>query len=327
MRFEPGQTIDGYEITSVLGVGGMSEAYLARDGRAGGSVVLKLPHPQLLGDPSAFTRFEREIEIGRRLVHPNVQRVLGTGRIPGTIAPYIVLEYVEGESFRQYLTEHKPLPIDRAIDFANQLAQALGYCHQQGVVHRDLKPENVLITSDGVLKLMDFGIALLEGAKRVTWGSFSPAVGTPDYMAPEQVRGERGDERTDVYSIGVILFEMLAGDVPFHGDNSLAIMSQRVNQDAPRVDSLRPEVPESLAAIVYRALMRNPVQRYPSMDTLSYDLTHLDQVDRSIFAAEPQGVTGLPSAAKTWLAIGLVIGGLILLGVLAQLLHHAPPVH
>jgi serine/threonine-protein kinase len=324
VRFEPGQSIDRYVITSPLGVGGMSEAYLAKDGNSGGSVVLKLPHPQLLGDPSAYTRFEREIEIGRRLVHPNVQRVLGTGRIPGTIAPYIVLEYVEGESFRTYLNEHKPLSISQAVDFANQLAQALGYCHQQGVVHRDLKPENVLITSDGVLKLMDFGIALLEGAKRVTWGSFSPAVGTPDYMAPEQVRGERGDERTDVYAVGVILFEMLAGEVPFHGDNPLSIMSQRVNQEAPRVDRLRREVPPPLVAVVNRAVRRDPARRYPSMGALAHDLTNLDSVDVSTLDLEPTGTTGLPSAVKTWLSIGLVLGGLILLGVLAQLLHHAP---
>jgi len=253
--------------------------------------------------------------------------VLGTGRIPGTVAPYIVLEYVEGESFRRYLDDHKPLPLDRAIDFANQLAQALAYCHAQGVVHRDLKPENVLITSDGVLKLMDFGIALLEGAKRVTWGSFSPAVGTPDYMAPEQVRGERGDDRTDVYSVGVILYEMLAGEVPFRGDNSLAIMSQRVNQDAPRVDQVRPEVPLGLAAVVRRALMRDPSQRYPTMAAFAHDLTHLDAVDLELLDVAEKGETGLPSAAKTWLAIGLVVGGLIALGLLAQLLHHAPPVH
>lgn len=327
MRLQPGQTVDGYEITGPLGVGGMSEAYLARNRQTEGRVVLKLPHPGLIGDPTAFSRFEREAEIGRRLVHPNVQRVLGTGRLPGSVAPYIVLEYVEGEPFRQFLENNLPLPVDRAIDFASQLADALSYCHSKGVVHRDLKPENILITKDGVLKLMDFGIALLEGAKRVTWGSFSPAVGTPDYMAPEQVRGERGDERTDVYAVGVILFEMLAGQVPFLGDNPLSIMSQRVNQDAPRVDSLRSEVPPPLAAIVRRALAREPAARYPTMAAMAHDLSHLDEVDLAYLDLELNGVSGLPSAARTWLVVGLVVLGLIALGILAQSIHHVQAIH
>ncbi len=327
MRLQPGQSVDGYEVTGPLGVGGMSEAYLARNRQTEARVVLKLPHPGLIGDPTAFSRFQREAEIGRRLVHPNVQRVLGSGRLPGSVAPYIVLEYVEGEPFRDYLERHVPLPIDQAIGFANQLAQALSYCHGQGVIHRDLKPENVLITTDGVLKLMDFGIALLEGAKRVTWGSFSPAVGTPDYMAPEQVRGERGDERTDVYAVGVILFEMLTGQVPFHGDNPLAIMSQRVNHDAPRVDTLRKDVPLALAAIVRRALAREAAARYPTMADFAHDLTHLDQVDLALLDLELNGVTGLPSAAKTWLVVGLVVIALIVLGIAAQTLHHAQAIH
>ena len=326
MRFGAGDRVNGYVIAESLGVGGMSESYRARDTTSGGQVVLKFPHVGLIGDPAVFSRFQREIEIGRRLVHPNVQRLLDTGRLDNGVSPYIVMEYVEGQSFRHYLTEHKPLSIEQAIDFASQLASALSYCHQQGVVHRDLKPENVLVTPDGQLKLIDFGIALLEGARRVTWGSLSATVGTPDYMAPEQVRGERGDERTDVYAVGVILYEMLAGEVPYRGDNPLAVMSQRVDHDPPPVGSLSPGIPRALEVVVTHALQRDPSQRYQTMADFAHELTHLDDVDLS-FHVEPKGTAGLPSAWITWIAITVTFLALILLGLAAELLHRAQMVH
>lgn len=327
MRFGVGQKVDGFEIAESLGIGGMSEAYRARDCRSGGEVVLKFPHASLIGDPALFSRFEREIEIGRRLVHPNVQRVLGAGRLDNGFAPYIVMEYVAGESLRQYLETHRPLPIDQALAFARQLANALSYCHQQGVVHRDLKPENILVTPDGQLKLMDFGIALLQGARRVTWGSFSATVGTPDYMAPEQVRGERGDERTDVYAVGVILYEMLTGEVPFQGDNPLAVMSQRVTQDPPLVSQRRSDAPRPLDIVVARALQRDPARRYQSMAELAHDLTHLDQVDLSWSPVPLGGHSGLPSALVTWVIVAITLAVLALIGVAAELIHRAQVFH
>jgi eukaryotic-like serine/threonine-protein kinase len=322
MRLATGQHVNGYEVLRHLGTGGMSESYLARDA-TGAQVVLKLPHPHLIGDLSTYSRFEREVEIGRRLDHPNVQRVLGSGRLAGGIAPYLVTEFVVGQTLREYLDEHKPLPIAEAVALGTELTAALAYCHQHGVVHRDLKPENVVITQDGVPKLMDFGIALLQGARRVTWGTLSSAVGTPDYMAPEQVRGDRGDERTDVYAIGVILFEMLTGDVPYNGDNALAIMSQKVNQDAPAVTALRPEVPPALAYVVGRALQRDPNRRYPSMAALAHDLTHLDDVDLSVPLDLTTGSSGLPAASVTWLVLALVLAFLVGLGFVAELVHRA----
>lgn len=327
MKLAVGQRIDGYQIDGPLAVGGMSEAYLARSDDGGARVVIKLPHQHLIGDPTTFSRFEREVEIGRRLVHPNIQRVLGAGRVPGGIAPYLVMEYVDGESFRQYLADHKPLSIEQAVDFARQIGDALSYCHQQGVVHRDLKPENILVSSSGTLKLMDFGIALLQGARRVTWGSLSAVVGTPDYMAPEQVRGERGDERTDVYALGVILYEMLAGTVPFQGDNALAIMSQRVNNDAPPVSLRRPDVPRWLVVLVARALARDPARRYQSMAALVYDLDHPDEVDLTVPVGGQFRLNNLPAAWVTWVIVGSVILVLVLIGVAAQMAHHAQAIH
>jgi serine/threonine protein kinase len=322
MRLVNGQQVDGYEVQSHLGTGGMSESYLARD-PAGALVVIKLPHPHLIGDLSTYSRFEREVEIGRRLNHPHVQRVLGSGRLAGGIAPYLVTEFVVGQTLREYLDQHKPLQIAEAVSVGQELTAALAYCHQQGVVHRDLKPENIVITPDGAPKLMDFGIALLQGARRVTWGSLSSAVGTPDYMAPEQVRGDRGDERTDVYAVGVILFEMVTGDVPYHGDNALAIMSQKVNQDAPAVTVLRLEVPTTLAYVVGRALQRDPNRRYPTMAALAHDLTHLDDVDLSVPLDLATGSSGLPAASVTWLVLALVLAFLVALGLVAEFVHRA----
>ncbi|HVB97544.1 MAG TPA: serine/threonine-protein kinase [Chloroflexota bacterium] len=322
MRFGAGQRIDGYEITESLGAGGMSEAYRARNCQDNSQVVLKLPHPYMIGDPALFSRFQREIEIGRRLNHPNVQHVLGTGNFGTGFSPFIVMEYIEGQPLRQYMSEHAELSIEQAIDFATQITSALTYCHQQGVIHRDLKPENILVTPDGRLKLMDFGIALLQGARRVTWGSLSATVGTPDYMAPEQVRGERGDERTDVYAAGVILFELLSGQVPFQGDNPLAVMSQHVDRDPPAIRDLRPEIPVPLAAVVSRALQRDPAQRYPTMEAFAYDLTHLDEVDLTEPPNVDSGTSGLPSAGRTTLVITLTLLAMVLIGVLAELLHH-----
>jgi serine/threonine-protein kinase len=324
MRLEPGQTVGRYDVLDALGVGGMSESYRARDRETGQTVVLKIPYANMIGDPALYGRYERETEIGRRLDHPHIQRLLDTGRLDG-VAPYIVMEYVEGDVFRAYLDQHAPLSVDKAVALAGQLADAMEACHAQGIVHRDLKPENVLITPDEQLKLLDFGIALLQGARRLTWSRLSNTVGTPDYMAPEQVRGDRGDVRTDVYALGVMLFEMLAGRVPYEGDNPLAIMSQHVNAEAPRVRSFRSDVPAALDAVVAKAIRREPSERYQSMAEFHADLQHWQDIDTSsyVWLDQPKPVGPMPGPAK---AIGLVIAVfaiLALIGILAQMAPHA----
>ena len=320
-----GQVLDNrYEIVAVLGRGGMSETYRAIDRETGQTVVVKLPFLSMIGDPGVFGRYQREMEIGRRLRHPHIQRVLTEGESAGRTVPYMVLEYIEGEALRKYLAVRGPLPEADAVRLTLQLADALQYCHDSGIVHRDLKPENVLITPDGQAKIVDFGIALLRGARRLTFGRFTSEVGTPDYMAPEQVRGERGDARTDIYALGTMLFEMLAGEVPFQGDNPLTVMSQRLLTEAPRLRGMRPDVSPALEAVAYRALRREPAERYQSMADLRHDLEHLDEVEIPDYAAgqlaaRPRGP--LPPALVTIAIIVAVFVVLILIGVLAQLAH------
>ena len=322
MRYEVGQTVDDkYEILEALGQGGMNDAYKARDRSTGRLVVLKIPLSSLIGDPATYSRYQRELEIGRRLHHPNIQQLVDEGRLDG-VTPYLVLDYVDGTLLREYLRQHAPLPVDEAINIADQLADALEYSHGKGVVHRDLKPENILIQPDGTVKLVDFGIALLQGARRLTFRRLTTGVGTPDYMAPEQVQGDRGDARTDIYAVGVMLYEMLTGDVPYHGDSPLSVMSQRVTTDAPLLRRQRPELPPQLEAIVWRTLRRDPAERYPSMAALRRDLTHLDEV---VIPKYPAPSSGRAFVSREHVVNAAVIAGVLLvlavIGVIAELAH------
>jgi serine/threonine-protein kinase len=325
MRYEAGQIVNGkYEILESLGQGGMNDAYKARDRDSGRLVVLKIPFTSLIGDPATFSRYQRELEIGKRLHHPNIQQLLDEGRLDGSVAPYLVLEFVDGTLLREYLRQHAPLPVEEAIRIAVQLADALEYCHAHGVVHRDLKPENILIEQDGTVKLVDFGIALLQGARRLTFRRLTSGFGTPDYMAPEQVQGDRGDARTDVYALGVMVYEMLTGDVPYHGDSPLAVMSQRVTMDAPLLRQSRPDLPPQLEAVVWKALRREPSERYPTMAAFRNDLTHLDRVHVPEYPVAAGG--RLPVSREHVVNAAIVVGILVVLaalGAAAQLAHNA----
>jgi len=325
MRYEAGQTVnDKYDILESLGQGGMNDAYKARDRETGRLVVLKIPFDSLIGDPATFSRYQRELEIGKRLHHPNIQQLIADGRLDGGVSPYLVLEFVDGTLLRDHLREHAPLSVEEAIGIVVQLANALQYCHEHGVVHRDLKPENILIENDGTVKLVDFGIALLQGARRLTFRRLTSGFGTPDYMAPEQVQGDRGDARTDVYALGVMLYEMLTGEVPYQGDSPLAVMSQRVTTDAPLLRTKRPDLPPQLEAVVWRALRREPAERYQSMAELRNDLLHLDQVKIPEY---PTNMGGRSFFAREQLvSAGVVVAALLIiaaLGVAAELAHRA----
>ena len=321
----PGERLDHYEIVEAIGHGAFSDVYLAV-GEDGGRVVLKCPHEGIIGDVATFDRFRREMEIARRLDHPGIQHSLDPGG--DRTRPYLVMEYIEGETLREYLARRGRLPIAEAVALVDQLADAMGYAHRQGVTHRDLKPENVLVTPDGRPVVTDFGIALMSGARRLTWRWLTSQMGTPDYMAPEQVQGERGDARTDVYALGVILFELLAGRVPWDGDNPLSIMNQAVTRPAPSLRDLDPSIPPPLDAIVRKCIRKDPAERYPDAATLAADLESWKDLDLSqfVFAAEKPGLPGSRRRGPLLLVAGISLGFLgastLFVLIVALLQHH-----
>ena len=329
LQYEVGEVIAGrYEVLGPLGEGGMGAAFHARDRETGRDVVVKIPSIALIGDPGAFSRYQRELEIGRRLAHPRLQNLVDSGQLRGG-APYMVLEYHRGRSLREILAERGPLPIEEAVALAAQLAETLEFVHERGVVHRDLKPETLLVPPAGDLIVLDFGIALLQGARRLTFHRLTSSVGTPDYMAPEQVSGERGDARTDVYAVGAILYEMLTGRPPFQGDNALAVMAQRLTSDPRSPRELRPEISPQLDTVVRRALRRERAERYPTMAALREDLLHLEAVipDEPGAAAaylRPPPLGDLPPPRTIALILVVVFGALGALGAAAGLHHRAP---
>jgi len=270
-ELEAGAKLDQFTIVGAIGHGAYSDVFLAEDPN-GRRVVLKCPHESIMGDVSTFDRFRRELEISRHLQHPGIQRPIEF--TSDRSRPYLVMEYVEGETLRAMLSREKRLSVEKAVDFGGQLASAMAYAHSQGVIHRDLKPENVLVTSGGKLVVTDFGVALMAGARRLTWRWFSTALGTPDYMSPEQIQGRRGDARTDVYAIGVMLYEMLAGRVPWEGDNALSVMSQHINAPVPPLHQLNPDVPPPIEGIVRKCLRKNADERYEDATSLRSDLEH-----------------------------------------------------
>ncbi len=323
-QLQPGETLDRFRIVRAIGHGAFSDVYLADD-PDGRQVVLKCPHEALLGDVSAFDRFRREIEIVRRLDHPGIQRSYDAGE--DRSRPYVVMEYVEGETLRARLRRLGRLPIAEAVDLAEQLADAMASAHAQGICHRDLKPENVLVTPDGRAVVTDFGIALMTGARRLTWRWLTSTVGTPDYMAPEQVQGKRGDARTDVYALGVMLFEMLAGRVPWEGDNPLAVMSQHVNASVPSLREVDPAIPPPLEAIVRKCLRKDPDERYADARALLRDLLSWQELDLSSFVFGDEAMPHPESRRGLWLLVaGISVGflaacAIFVIGV--YLLQHA----
>jgi serine/threonine-protein kinase len=298
MRHQPGTRLDRFEILEELGEGAYAETYKARDTETGALVVLKSPNPLLFADPAIYGRFRREAEIARSLDHPNVQRSVDLRE--NRTEPYLVLEYVEGENLRKRMAElGAPIPLDVALDWGRQLASVIAYLHGKGITHRDLKPENILVTEDGVLKVADFGTALLDGAKRLTWKHLTEGVGTPDYMSPEQIQGERGDTRSDIYAWGVLMYEFLTGRAPFRGDNWMAVMAGHLTKTPAPITDVNPACPPALDAVVRKAMRRYPENRYATADALLADLEALDTLDASSFDLTPEAPMGGMAAAES----------------------------
>ena len=264
-----GERLDQYQITELIARSGMASIFKALDTVSGQTVAIKIPYLQFESDIVFYSRFQREEEVGQRLDHPNIIKVLTPERKSRI---YIAMEYVDGVSLRAMMRERRPLPHEQALDIARQVAGALVYMHSQGVVHRDLKPENLLITASGQVKVMDFGIALDESARRLTWSGLSSTIGTPDYMAPEQVSGKRGDARTDIYALGTMLYEMLAAGLPYSGDTVYAVMRAKTKLDPQPPTRFRPDLDPHLEEIILHAIERHPRDRYASAAELLADL-------------------------------------------------------
>jgi eukaryotic-like serine/threonine-protein kinase len=272
---QSGDRLDHYHIESLAAQSGMASIYRATDLQSGRTVAIKVPHFQVESDPLFFDRFKREEEIGKKLDHPGVMRVFDD---EDRSRVYMVMEWVDGRSLRHILTERKKLPVERAVRIAIGICNALEYIHRNGVVHRDLKPENVMVDPEDRIKLIDFGIAGSVGMRRLTFAKLTRAMGTPDYISPEQVKSKRGDARSDVYALGVLLYEMLTGEAPFHGPNPMAVINDRLLNHPTPPRELDPEISPQLQEIIYRALERNPANRYASAREFTKDLANPESV-------------------------------------------------
>jgi serine/threonine-protein kinase len=321
--FEKGAIVCGYQIIEPIGSGGLSQDYKAR-GDDGKFVTLKFPSTDLIGDPATYERFQRELKIGQNLEHPAIPRALLIRESP--TGPCLVVEYIEGKSLRTVLKERAGLPLEESLDITGQLAEVLIYLHSHGVYHRDLKPENVLVDLQGKVHIIDFGIALLQGARRVTWRNLSDVLGTPDYMSPEQIQGKRGDARSDLYALGIMLYEMLTGVVPFCGDNALAVMQQHLTRTPDPPYKSGGEIPPQIEAIIMKSIRKNPKERYQSAGEFLADLTNYRDLDVSQFPHGRERTGGVVTNRQIWIWGGLIaLGFTVILGIIiiiALLIQH-----
>jgi beta-lactam-binding protein with PASTA domain len=259
-----------YVIKRKLGSGGMADVYLAEDQELGRRVALKLLDDRHSADEQFVERFRREAQSAAGLNHPNIVSIFDRGRAEGTY--YIAMEYLDGRTLKELLIRNGPTPVPIAIDYARQILGALAFAHRGGIVHRDIKPHNIVVGSDGRLKVTDFGIARSGASQMTEAGSI---VGTAQYLSPEQARGAPVDQRSDLYSLGIVLYEMLTGKVPFTGDTPVEIAMKHLSQVPDPPSALRPEVPHDLDAVVMRALAKDPDQRYASAEEMDADLARV----------------------------------------------------
>ncbi len=309
MALAPGTRLDDVELVEHLAEGATADVYRAIDQRTGAQVVIKLPLDAVLANPQRARAWRREARLTRQLHHPRLVGRIDLGRVPSK--PYLAFEFVAGGTLRHELTVGPPIPIDDAVTWARQLAEALDALHSRGLVHADVKPDNALLTSTGEIKLADFGAATkmrhlpLSPPRQV----LELAQGTAEYMSPEQIQGRHLDARSDVYSWGVVLYELLTGTCPFTGDIELEVMDAHLRQQAVPVRTVRPEVPPGLDAVVRTALRRAPDRRQPDMAAAIADLDHyrdLDPASRDLTPEPPLDLQPLAGSARLWAFVAAV---------------------
>lgn len=277
-ELHPGQTLDGrFLLTEIVSKSGMATIFKATDHTTGEEVAIKVPFLQFESSPGFYSRFIREGEIGERLQHPYLLKFIP---VENRSRPYLVMEFLRGHTLAHQLKGVLPLPQEDALGIASRICEALIYLHENRVIHRDLKPQNVMICSDGSIRIFDFGISKSIG-KRFTFTGFTPAIGTPEYMAPEQVLGRRGDQRTDLYSLGAMLYEMAVGKIPFAGDHEdvFVAMNARVTGDPKAPCQENPRLSKEVEEIILHAMERDPAKRYQSAAEMKRDLEAPGEVE------------------------------------------------
>ncbi len=271
-----------YRLDAVIGRGGMSTVYKAFDTVLERPVAIKLMHREIAADSDQLERFRREARAVAQLNHPNVVTVIDAGEEPlpdgeldegpsGT--PFIVLEYVDGETLKSVIRRSGPLEVPQALAYAIEISRALGAAHESQIVHRDVKPHNVLIDPEGGAKITDFGIARSLSEEGLTMAG--RVLGTTDYVSPEQALGQPVTPQSDLYSLGIVLYEMLTGDVPFHGDSPVAVAMKHVREEIPDVQARRPQISAATASVVDRAVAKDLAHRYPDAATMTSDLENV----------------------------------------------------
>jgi serine/threonine-protein kinase len=292
-----GSLLDGrYQIDRLVGRGGMADVYLASDATLGRQVAVKVLGERYARDQQFVERFLREASAAARLNHPNIVQVYDRGEGHGTY--YIAMEYVHGQTLKEMVTAQGPMSSDRVVEYTRQALQALRFAHRNGVVHRDVKPHNMMVDEDGRLKITDFGIARAGGDHGLT--EVGSIVGTAQYLSPDQARGETVTAASDLYSVGVTMFELLTGRVPFDGDSPVNIALKHVNDPIPRPSSIDPRIPTALEAVVMRAMQKDPGLRYQTAEEM---LSDLDAAARGIVPADTAQITQVvqrPAAARAY---------------------------
>jgi serine/threonine-protein kinase len=315
-----GDQLDHYRTDALVATGNHASIFRGVDLKDGTVVAIKVPHVELELDPVFYERFRREQEIGQKLSHPGVMKVLPTEHHS---SDYIVMEWVNGRPLRNILAEQGKLPQDRATRIAIGICDAAAYLHSHGVVHRDLQPGHIMVDSNDHIKLINFGLASQVAANRITFTSLIPELNTISYSSPEEMRGGRCDARSDVYSIGVILYEMLTGKLPFGNSKSIANVNERMSKEIPSPRKITPSITPQMQEIIYRALERAPQHRYSSAHDFAYDLAHM----QGVVVEERNGSRSINNKTAVWtknilIYVAMAIVPILLFVLMMLAAHH-----